>query len=505
MKKKVSIIGAGIAGMSVGSYLQMNGFETEIHELHNLPGGLCTSWQRNGYNIDGCIHWLVGSAEGQSLYNAWNELIDMKKLQIYDHDIFYQYEDESGKCIRFYNNIDLLEKELLDKAPEDRGVIRDYIHAARRFSAMKLPLGKPRELFTLKDMGETVFRLGPYLGLLNKWSKVSIADFAGRCRNPLLRKTIENLFVPEMGIVFVMITTAWMHNKTAGYPIGGSLAFSKLIEDRYLALGGRIHYHSRIEEIMTRSDGSRNQACGIKDSQGKEYPADFVVSAADGYTTLFRMLKGRFVDSKTNAFYNNNLLFPSYLQLSLGISRKLESSASSLIFPLTQAVKIDPANTLSEIGIRIHSFDPNLAPEGKTLITALIPSREHKYWVNLRTDEFDSYKEEKERIIRELVCGMEKRLGPLADYLEMKDLSTPATVIRYTNNWKGSFEGWIMTPSLGFRQLPLSLRGLDNFWMAGQWVSPGGGLPSALMTGRGVAEIICRKTGRKFKTESFSS
>jgi phytoene dehydrogenase-like protein len=34
----------------------MNGFRTEIIEAHNLPGGLCTSWQRQGFTVDGSIH-----------------------------------------------------------------------------------------------------------------------------------------------------------------------------------------------------------------------------------------------------------------------------------------------------------------------------------------------------------------------------------------------------------------------------------------------------------------
>jgi len=30
--------------------------------MHDKPGGLCTSWKRKGFKIDGCIHWLVGSS-----------------------------------------------------------------------------------------------------------------------------------------------------------------------------------------------------------------------------------------------------------------------------------------------------------------------------------------------------------------------------------------------------------------------------------------------------------
>ena len=54
-RKKVIIIGAGIAGLSAASYLQRNGYDTEIFEAHSLPGGLCTSWKRVDYTFDYCI------------------------------------------------------------------------------------------------------------------------------------------------------------------------------------------------------------------------------------------------------------------------------------------------------------------------------------------------------------------------------------------------------------------------------------------------------------------
>lgn len=38
----IIIIGAGIAGLSAGCYAQMNGYRTQIFEMHNLPGGLST-------------------------------------------------------------------------------------------------------------------------------------------------------------------------------------------------------------------------------------------------------------------------------------------------------------------------------------------------------------------------------------------------------------------------------------------------------------------------------
>jgi phytoene dehydrogenase-like protein len=500
MAEKVLIIGAGISGLSAGCYLQMNGFETAIYEMHSLPGGLCTSWVKDGYKIDGCIHWLVGTKPGTGFYNLWNELIDMKSLIITDHEIFFRCEDSAGNFINFYNNIDQLENELLAKAPEDIAVINDYIHAVRKFSRMNLPVPKPRELYTLRDAFSSLRIMGPYLPAIKKWTNVSIADFASRCKNPLLRKTIENLFVPEMSIVFAMITTAWMNNKDAGYPIGGSLEFAKKIEETYLRSGGQIYYRNKVDKIIVESVNGKSKASGIITSEGKVEKADYIISAADGNFTLNELLEGKFTDQKTSKFYKKSLPFSSYLQLSLGVDRKLISEVPSLIIPLSKPVYIDPSNTINEIKIRIHNFDPTLAPDGKTLISAMILTREDEYWTNLRTDNFEGYKKEKKRIISEVIAGAEHRLGPLQSHLEMSDLSTPATVIRYTNNWKGSFEGWVITPETGLKQLPVTLPDLNNFYMTGQWVAPGGGLPTVMMSARGVSQIICKKSKKKFIT-----
>jgi phytoene dehydrogenase-like protein len=49
MKRKIIIVGGGIAGLSAGVYGQKYGYDTEIYEMHTIPGGQCTAWERKGY------------------------------------------------------------------------------------------------------------------------------------------------------------------------------------------------------------------------------------------------------------------------------------------------------------------------------------------------------------------------------------------------------------------------------------------------------------------------
>ena len=74
MKKKIIIIGGGVAGLSAGINAELNGFDSLILEKNPNLGGLCTGWNRKGMHIDGCIHWLTGTKEGTSLNRLWKEV-----------------------------------------------------------------------------------------------------------------------------------------------------------------------------------------------------------------------------------------------------------------------------------------------------------------------------------------------------------------------------------------------------------------------------------------------
>jgi phytoene dehydrogenase-like protein len=81
----------------------------------------------------------------------------------------------------------------------------------------------------------------------------------------------------------------------------------------------------------------------------------------------------------------------------------------------------------------------------------------------------------------------------------MVDVATPLTFWRSARAWRGAFEGWL--PSNTFTHVSKQLPGLEGFYMAGQWVEPGGGVPMAIMSGRHVIEILCSHLQRAFVSE----
>lgn len=500
MKKKVNIIGAGIAGLSAGCYLQMNGYETEIFELHNIPGGLCTSWERMGYTFDGCVHWLVGSGPSNEFFPLWNELIDMNKTEFKDHKVYLRVESEDPeKYIDIFTDVVELEAELLAKAPEDTKLIKEFTGAIRKFRKLKLPVSKGREVMNPLEGMNTLLSILPYLRGLRKWGRISLKDFSEQFKNPLLKKAVSHLFVPDMSVLFMVFNLAWLSNREAGYPIGGSFPLSKAIEHRYINLGGKIRYNSRVKNIETADNKTR----GITLVGGETFNSDIVISCADGYDTIFNMLGGNYINRKIRKYYENYKVFPSFLQISIGLNRTCEDLPGKISIPAKKGIRIDDSTTTDSIGVRIFNFDPSFAPKGKTSITITLLTENHEYWVDMKKNNLKKYREEKRRIGEEVTDILEKRFGNIRDRIEVMDVSTPSTVIRYTNNWKGSFEGWVLTPGIGLKQIDKTLPGLKDFYMAGQWVEPGGGLPAALMSARNAVQIICREDDKKFKTASF--
>jgi phytoene dehydrogenase-like protein len=142
-----------------------------------------------------------------------------------------------------------------------------------------------------------------------------------------------------------------------------------------------------------------------------------------------------------------------------------------------------------------------MAPAGKTSIVIMMESR-YDYWEKLAQDE-SAYKDKKEEIARILVEQLDKRFPGIASLVEVVDVATPMTFRRYTGNWQGSFEGWLVTPANSYTLMkPMSqmLPGLSNFFMCGQWVQPGGGLPTGITSGRRLVKALCKEDHRKFRT-----
>jgi phytoene dehydrogenase-like protein len=135
-----------------------------------------------------------------------------------------------------------------------------------------------------------------------------------------------------------------------------------------------------------------------------------------------------------------------------------------------------------------------MAPEGKTTIVLRYDSP-WQLWKTMNTEE---YKAEKLQIEADATALLEKEYPGISGFIEVIDVATPKTSVRYTGVKDGAYEGFMPAKDNMMKSLKMQLPGLHNFYMAGQWLFPGGGLPPSAQTGKWAIQLICKKEKKEF-------
>jgi phytoene dehydrogenase-like protein len=498
MAKKVLVVGAGIAGLSAASYLQRNGFDTEIFESHDKPGGLCAAWTRGGYTFDGCIHWLMGSGKSSNMHHIWKEL-GAADLRYIEWDKYMVALLPDGDTFTIYTDPDKLEAEILRLGPEDSGFAR--LMSTKIRAVMRADMPPAYDKLSFREAMSLLAAMPAALPVLAKWTRVPLQGLIDGLKSERLRGAFSILFGDAMrdfpaGGLFMML--GFMAKKSAGYPLGGSLAFARAIEAKYLSLGGKLRYGARVDRIVLEGPEDARRALGVSGAWG-EARGDYVVSAADGRFTLDRLLGGAAKGGEMDRAFDGMKPYPSLLYIGLGLAHDCKELPHMQTFELKEPLVLEGGALVQKrISLRVFNFDPGLAPAGKTAATVMIETYNDGYWTGLAGRDAAAYAAEKQAVADAVVAAIDARIPGFASWVEVSDVATPKTFIRYTNNWHGSYEGWLPTSASFMKKLPKAIPGIAGFHMVGQWVSPGGGLPPCGMDGRNLAKRLCRAEGRRF-------
>ncbi|HXC36423.1 MAG TPA: NAD(P)/FAD-dependent oxidoreductase [Candidatus Acidoferrales bacterium] len=491
----VVIIGAGIAGLSCGCYLQMNGIQTEILESHELPGGLCTSWKRGHYMFDGCLRWLTGALPPSVFHEMWCELGAIAGRKVFVHEDIFRIEAPDGRSLTVPANLDKLAQELKRVAPEDSRLIDRLIRDARRCMSLE-PLKKPIELMPHRHRIREGLKYLPIIPIVLRWKNLTLGKYLKSYQNDFVRKTLRVITgSEEMSALVLPMVLAFRARADTGFVAGGSWDFAMAIAERYQRLGGVFRYNRKVKRIQVEN----NRACGVECEDGTFTPASTVISCADGHATIFEMLGGRFVDKKIRFLYEKCQTFHALIQISLGIKKEFPGTPHTLNLILPEPVLVDDQTSHDCFEVELFDTHSGLCAPGTTLLTVRLPAR-HEFWIDLRARDPRRYRAEKKNVLRRIIAILDKRFPGLAKSIERFDVATPATFGRYTHNWRASYEGWLPTPQILGRRISYTLPGLKDFYMAGHWVIPGGGLPSAALSGREVAQMVCAQRGKTFSS-----
>ncbi len=481
MAKKVLIIGAGLTGLSAGIYLQKQGIQTEIFEISGQAGGMCTAWERKGYRFDGCIHWMVGTKPGTPFNDLYREVNALE-----ENTVIYNAEslrtEINGTTYEIPLTLDKFKAFLLDVSPEDSLSIEALCRDINTMMTTTMPAGAPSGI---RDMTYFLIHCRGFLRLVNKYLGVTVKDYVDNFKSDLLKEVIFRLMAPSYSMFPLIMMLGTRMSGNAGYPLGGAYEVVARMEKLYKSLGGTLHFRSKVDKIVVQ-DG---RATALE-SGGITHKADAIVAACDLYSVLKHMLDGKYPHKQLEALFESAELFEPLSIVSFGLNRRFNLPSSlDLICP--EGIKIAADTTGYYINVRSFEFDPSSAPEGCSSVMILMNSP-LEYWQNLRNSDPEGYRNRKQELSEEVLNILDKRIPGFRAAVEVVDVATPATYIRYANLYKGSWEGFAPTPTSLKARISKTVKGVDGLFLAGQWTTVGGGLCTAVSSGKDIAAAVAK-------------
>ena len=489
-KEKVIVIGGGIAGLSAGIYALLAGFAVEIYEKNRIPGGECIGWNRKGYHVDNCIHWLTGTKQGTELYDVWKKVGALTdETEFAKVDSFYT-STYRGKSVTLWNDLQKTERELIEAAPEDEEEIKKFIQAVEYSKQCVFPAGKPMETWGIKDYVRMGMSMKDFPKVMKEYGKISLEEYAKRFQSPLLQRMICDYLPKEYAAYSFLVSYATMADGNGGIPMGASLQMSLRMEKKFKELGGKICYNQGVSEILLRG----KTATGVKFEDGTITECDYVIPTVDTHVLFGRMLPKEYMPKDLKEAYAQPGKYPATSGFQVAYAVSTEFNRGETIF-----IEIDPirvgSRTFGRMYVKAYGYDPIFVKDGKQVIQTCITQtdEDYEFWKSLSAEE---YQQVKTQLVEEVGKRIEMAFPELQGDLEYLDAWTPLTYERYMNAYHGSYMSFVTTPNAKQVKLKGQLKGIDNLYLAGQWTNAPGGLPVAVASGKFAIQRLLKKQHR---------
>lgn len=498
--KKILVIGAGMGGLSAAIRLQNEGYEVEIFEKTQMPGGKMRQIKDSGYTFDvGPTLVMMPSVYREIFEIAGKnpqDYIPMIKLEPM-YDVYFK-----GSPYRHYSvSGDLSELMRLFESKGEknaRGFIRYLNDIQERYLiALKYFITRPfrnkKDIYNpfmiwqalkLKTFGsadEMMSRYIPDSDLNRMFSFQTLYIGVSPKKGPSLYNIIPMIEL-FYGVWFIK---------------GGMHTMAKQMEKLFLELGGRIHYHHSVDEILIENSKVR----GIR--VGKEViEAPYVISDADFPYAITNLVKkdsdrGKYTQQKIDKMDYSC----SCLVFYWGVEGKYEHLKTHTFIvseDLDENLKaIFDGRILEDSSVYLHipsNADPEMAPEGKSSFYLLIPVSELGVCDYDWDDDTISYYREKALKTLSAILGLED----LKEKIELEYVFTPKDFQEHFNAYRGATFG--LQPTLfqsnHFRPQSKS-ETCEGLYFTGSSTHPGAGVPIALEGGRICAnELLLDERGK---------
>jgi all-trans-retinol 13,14-reductase len=498
------IIGSGLGGLSCAAAFARQGFKPLVLEQHSSPGGYATTFKRpGGFVFDVSLH-STSVGERNGVHNLIPGFPEIEDVEFLPHPNLYRVIFPDYDIRVPQRNVKGYTDALAAHFPEELTGIEGLIDDMRGVTEDINKLSQAQGQIDMSRFPQDFPHL--FKSASQTWGQM-VDD---RIQDPRLKAIFSGLWAyyglppSKLASFYYAMPTMGYLEQGGYYPRGRSQKISdalvKFIEDR----GGKVMLKTRVEKILVKDQS----AYGVKTADGGEYNARVVVSNANAHDTFRKMIGEEDYLREYFARMEGYSVSLSSFQLFLGLKENLVGKLGikdSEIFRYDgydmdagydAAVKADVENSGYGLTLYDNVYD-GYSPKGKnTLNVILLQGYDH--WEPYEADYFAgnkaAYRREKERMADVLLKRVEKDMMPgLSDAIEVMEIGTPLTNLRYTSNYRGAVYGWDQTlDNSGARRLPHDTP-VQNLYLSGAWTRPGHGYGGVIYSGLECFGEIMRK------------
>jgi prolycopene isomerase len=494
----IVVIGGGLGGLSAAAHLSRNGFPVTLVEQHNIPGGYATTFDRaeGKYTFDVSLHATMGakgglreSLEGAGVLNKVEtvEVPELCRIITPDHDLTWPQKKPEA-----------IIEQLSGLFPDQAKGIQGFFDEI---------LGILDEAIKPLDTDSSFGKLAFILTRRKMWNirNKTLADvLEEHVKDPKLR-SILSIYWPYYGLppsklsgFYYCIATAAYMRYGGHYIKNRSQDLSDALMDAIEAAGGNVLLETEVTRITMKDE----VVTGVTLDDGQHLEAKAIVSNASVPATM-KMLSDdnlSYVQSKASRQYIERIkpLRPSLSTFNvwLGLNEEVHKKVKDYEIWIDQncdpekgyikSLACDPDGADMLVTLYDNAFKGYSTPGTSTV--AIVMLNGYEPWKRFEDDYFagrkDAYRKEKERIAGVLIKQAEKLVIPgLSSKIEVMEIGTPLTNVRYTSNPEGAIYGYEQSMENAYMTRLKNRTPFQGLYLASAWVYSGGGYQPCLEAG----------------------
>lgn len=482
---KALVIGAGVGGLTAAMQLAHRGYEVELHERLEVPGGRCGRISVDGFTFDlGPTILLMPFVFERTFASVGRRLSDYLTLVRCDPNYRVTWRD--GSTLTLTSELTRMREELERLEP---GSFERYLQFLAR--------GRVRHDVSLEHfVGKHFDSLAQFLAPANLprifgvgAHRTLFGQVAQAFKDPRLQQAMsfQTMYLGVSPYEAPAVFSLLPYTELAvgvWYPLGGMGAIPRALDRVCREEGVALHYGSAVKRIVV-TDG---RATGVELEDGRVKTADVVLCNADLPWATKHLLGPRYARPELE----KKRYTSSGYMLYLGLKRRRDellhhnvffgrdfAGSFSDIFE-KQRVPDDPS---FYVNAPAHT-DASMAPEGKDALYVLVP-------VPHQTKGID-WQEEGPKVRAKVFARLEEAgVEGLSADVEVERIITPDDWASSLNLERGSNFGLAQNMfQIGpFRPKVWDER-IDGLYYCGASVQPGTGVPTVMISAQLAVDAI---------------